>query len=108
MTNNCTPLIKTCSITNSYSAIKRKKKYEKTTPTAKSKETYPSIKTKFLNITNQCNDNNTTLEYHERCQCDQGAGRKRTPLKDHTVSPQFSVALKAIFASSKKSKHTRG
>ena len=47
---------------NSYSAIKRHKKYEKTSLTAKSKETYMSIKTKFLNIIKQVNE---TLEYHE-------------------------------------------
>ena len=33
------------------------------------KKKHTSIKIKFLNITKQFNDNNKTLEYNERYQC---------------------------------------
>ena len=42
-----------------------------------SQKKHRSIKTKFLNITKQFSDNNKTLGYHERYQCDQGS-RKET------------------------------
>ena len=82
---------------NSYSVIKWQKKYEKTSLRAKSKETLlvlHQLKTNFLNIAKQ-----STLEIHKRYRCDKREPEGNIPLKDDTVNPQFSVALKAMFAS---------
>ena len=48
---------------NSYSAIKWQEVWKGVAEQSQKKRT--SIKTKFLNITKQFNDNNKTLEYHE-------------------------------------------
>ena len=58
--------------------------------TSLSQKKHPALKRKFLNITKQFNDNNKTLEYHERYQSDQGS---RNPYALHLHKIFIRISL---------------